>query len=162
MDLNDESKLNAERENIIENTEPEILEEYKEDLQNEVTEATNELADSLELTTDAENPENQYASATTTLDDGTVLEVNVSDTAVTNLLRAATTEKFGARSYKVESRVYHVLYPDGWICLLTFYNVNGSGLTATGTSVGGTRGLFPLSINASSKITDKRAEKKWI
>lgn len=159
VDLNDESKLNAERENIIENTEPEILEEYKEDLQNEVTEATNELADSLELTTDAGNPENQYASATTTLDDGTVLEVNVSDTAVTNLLRAATTEKFGARSYKVESRVYHVLYPDGWICLLTFYNVNGSGLTATGTSVGGTRGLFPLSINASSKITDKRAEK---
>ncbi|WP_149024055.1 hypothetical protein [Listeria grandensis] len=111
------------------------------------------------MTTDAANPENQYASATTTLDDGTVLEVNVSDTAVTNLLRATATEKFGARSYKVESRVYHVLYPDGWICLLTFYNVNGSGLTATGTSVGGTRGLFLLSINASSKITDKRAEK---
>ncbi|EUJ22557.1 hypothetical protein PGRAN_13056 [Listeria grandensis FSL F6-0971] len=29
VDLNDEATLNAERENIIENTEPEILEEYK-------------------------------------------------------------------------------------------------------------------------------------
>ncbi|MBC2173913.1 hypothetical protein [Listeria booriae] len=160
VDLNDAAELSEARENILENTDPEVLEEYGEKLQNEVTEATNELADKLELTSNAENPENQYASATTTLDDGTVLEVNVSDTALPNLLRATTsTEKFGARSYKVESRVYHVMYPDGWICLLTFYNVGKSGLTATGTSVGGTRGLFPLSINASSKITDKRAEK---
>lgn len=94
------------------------------------------------------------------LDDGTIVEVITVDSPVLEkrpLLKA--TQNYGSRSYSVKTRVYHVLYPDGWTGLVTYYNVGKGGLTATSTSSAGTTSIFPLQISKSTKITDKRAEK---
>ncbi|EUJ53033.1 hypothetical protein [Listeria fleischmannii] len=157
----DGSLLNEEkREEIIENTKPEILEEYTEDLSEKVNEATNELSSSTQLEIDISDNEVYKNHDMKILDDGTIVEVITVDSPVLEkrpLLKA--TQNYGSRSYSVKTRVYHVLYPDGWTGLVTYYNVGKGGLTATSTSSAGTTSIFPLQISKSTKITDKRAEK---
>jgi hypothetical protein len=53
----------------------------------------------------------------------------------TGVMRASATYYYGSRSYSVKTRVKHILYPDGWTGLITYYKIGKSGLTASSSSM---------------------------
>lgn len=157
---NDSKQL---KDQIINNTDSEVLEKYTAKEEEAINQKIDELANKTELDVEADSNSFYEKHEETKLDDGTVIEAITSDSPAIEQpqisLRATSTKKYGSRVYTVKLRVYHVLYPDGWTVLNTYYNVGSSGLTATSTSAAGTKSIFPLQISKHTKVTDKRAEK---
>lgn len=160
MDINSDDH-DQNREKLLYDTDPKVLEEYQKEVSIEVSKKIEDLADETNLEINTENNSGMTKHETIQLEDGSVLEVIVSDVPVIEktMMRASATYNYGSRSYSVKTRVKHILYPDGWTGLVTYYKIGKSGLTAESSSTVGTTGVFPLQISKSSKLTDKRAEK---
>lgn len=158
LNSSEESNINKKREDIIANTDPVVLNDYNEKLQEDF--------DAIEA--DINNSQ-QEIDSTVTYDlpgTGGKIDVTLSDTLievhpkVKDVMSVTRIQQpFGSYNYQVKYRIYHVLYPDAWAVLNTYYKTSSGGLTATSSSTAGTGGIFPAQVSGSSKVTDSRAEK---
>jgi hypothetical protein len=153
-----ESNIDKKREDIIASTDPNVLNNYNEKLQED-----------FEAIEDDINNSQPEIDSTKTFDlpsTGGKVDVTVSNTLIKAdpkvegvMSLARIQQPFGSYNYQVQYRVYHVLYPDAWAVLNTFYKTASNGLTATSSSKAGSQGLFPAQVSGSTRITDSRAEK---
>lgn len=165
----------VERTFIFENTKPEVLNTYIQNLAEEFQETVNNLSGELN-SLDGQTVKKEVKTESNGVVSVTVKEevkqthpsLNKAELIISNpdavqLASTATssqiTQSFGDRSYKIDYAFYHLLYPDTHMVLNMFYKLNKSGITMTSTSKGGSYAVFPSSVSGSTKITDSRAEK---
>ncbi|WHY98467.1 hypothetical protein [Peribacillus simplex] len=124
MDINS-GDLDQNREKLLYDTDPKVLEEYQKEVSIEVTKTIEDLADETNLEINTESNSGMTKHETIQLEDGSVLEVIVSDVPVIEktMMRASATYNYGSRSYSVKTRVKHIFYPDGWTGLVTYYKL---------------------------------------
>ena len=154
----EESNGDIKLEEIIEDTEPKVLEEYfknlGEDLKNLNT-SLNNVSQSGDNSNTYDLPKSGGSVEIETSDELLSLERPPSE-----IMPFVTVSKpFGSHQYKIVYRVKNTLLPDANLGLVTYYKVSAKGLTATSCSNAGSTGSIVTDITASCKITDDIAEK---
>lgn len=146
---------------IIDNTDPAILSGYVNKLNNEIKSKFNQMSKKEKKLSGTD----YFYQDKSDLLDGGYVEVSVSDQADLsggdgNISPMYTiTKGYGSRYYTVQAHIYHLLYPDTYMGLRTYYNIGSYGLKATSTSAVGTSAVFPNTIVANTHITDAFAQK---
>lgn len=164
-DLNniDSSKeRDIESENVVNNTNPQILEQYEELLRKDLKNLNGQFiqhGDSLDAVYDLPESGGVVKISTSTelvgLDDLLISNTNTSEIVpFANISRT-----FGSYSYKAKYTIENTLWPDATLGLVTNYKVASNGLTATTCSNVGTKSGIATDITASCEVTDSRAEK---
>ena len=155
--------LSDEEVSLAEKTSPEVLEQYAEllgtELKNfEIPEEESPEGDSQVTYT---LPQSGAEITVTTTDEPATDEIITKSSSVYNVQARSSlvSRPYGTYSYKISYAITAALYPDSKCGLVTTYTTKSDGLRLTSTSTAGTTGIFPTTITASSKATDKRAEK---
>jgi hypothetical protein len=162
--LNDDAKNGVKdinRNYIIDNTNLAILSKYMNTLDNEIKSKFNQMS---KVKTKLSGTD-YFHQDKSDLSDGGYVEVTVSDQADPSSSDGdispmyTITKGYGSRYYTVQTHIYHLLYPDTYMGLRTYYNIGSYGLKATSTSAVGTSAVFPNTIVANTHITDAYAQK---
>ncbi|MGG1557057.1 hypothetical protein [Geobacillus thermoleovorans] len=147
---------------LVNKTDPTVLESYVNDLNEEIINAINEATESVTIDT---NEETTFSKKIELPDNGYVIveqSINIEDEPSDVVPLAADYFYFYNTSTFYSATVYirHVLYPDTKLVLKTGFKVTTKGLTATYASVAGTSAWFPNTVDGSAQITDSTAYKE--
>jgi hypothetical protein len=147
-------------ENLVENTEPEVLEAYTDQLENEISAAINQVTEEgAVLDTDG----NDVITNTVDLSDGGVVEVEqalVVEEQPTDIQPLASDYLYfmGTKTYyEATIAIKHILYPSTKLVLKTGFSINSKGIKAEYASKAGTFAAFPNTVSGSATITDSSA-----
>lgn len=146
----------SERETIIKKTSPEVLDAYFDNIEKEVKQKINSLGEK-KMTIDLDSKGEASKSIVK-------IPIEGGEVVLENNMMPVEKDSKGYVSYgdyKLESkyRIEHMLYPDTYLVLNTFYNVKSDGLRATSTSIGGTSAVWPNKVSGTSRVTDSRADR---
>lgn len=155
---------------ILENTDPIIIKEYNNYLEEEVINAMSELSNESEMQFDINDSKEIIKTNSIELNDGTIIELTetIGDVDQTlskfnlifNVASVTGTHNYGSRYYQCKYNIKYVGYPDTVCSLYTYFNASkSSGFTATSTSTAGSSTVAPTTLSKSSRITDSRAER---
>jgi hypothetical protein len=145
--------------NLVEQTNPEVIQKYSQQLDDEIANAINEATEDLVLDT----TEDIIVTNSVELPDGGVVEVEQS------LVREENPEgieplamdiyyPYGTNTaYKATVEIRHILYPATKLVLQTGFNISSKGIRATYASKAGTSAFFPNTVSSSAQITDSTA-----
>ncbi|WP_214704248.1 MULTISPECIES: hypothetical protein [unclassified Exiguobacterium] len=144
---------------LIKNTSPEVLNQYNELLEEEISVFS--IADDENL---GGNSKVTYTLPKTGAEITVVTSNELVELAKTPQNKATVQSlqlirSFGTYSYKIAYSIRALLYPDSTCGLVTTYTTRSDGLRLTGHSTSGTSSIFPTAIKASSQAIDSRAEK---
>lgn len=157
-------------EQILKNTDPTVIEEYKVYSKEQVVNAMNELSKKGGVKFDKNNRDTITQENGIELEDGTVVtltekvgNIDSSTIAFNRLMGIASitgTHNYGNRFYSFQYQVAKTPYPDTKLGLSTSFNASkSSGLTATSTSTAGCSSFYPVQITKkTSKVTDSTAK----
>jgi hypothetical protein len=147
---------------LVSKTDPNVLENYVNDLNEEIMNAINEATESVTIDT---SEETTFSKKIELPDNGYIIveqSTNIEDEPSDVVPLAADYFYFYNTSTSYSATVYirHVLYPDTKLVLKTGFKVTSKGLTATYASVAGTSAWFPNTVDGSAQITDSTAYKE--
>lgn len=159
----------GERLYILENTAPQILEEYTKRFFREAATVINNLSSGTQ-TIDDRYPF-EYKRDCKKLTSGGIVKSSVIDQPDQNNMRINQWRGnlitpnaiyvgtiFGNRIYTASFDIYHFLFPDTRLRLVNRYSVSSKGLVMTSLSTAGTMAIFPVNVNVRTvEITDKYA-----
>ncbi|MFJ8103359.1 hypothetical protein [Lysinibacillus sp. NPDC096212] len=157
-----DSLQDAEKKEIIENTNPEVINQYIDLLEEDLKDLDSTLID---VQQDGYSSEVIHELPKS----GGIVKVETSTDIISvednfnNIMSRAfipnISRKFGSYQYNIVYKVENLLLPDAALGLVTYYSVGSYGLKATSCSNSGTKGSLVTDISASCKVTDDKAEK---
>ncbi|MEC1180765.1 hypothetical protein P9B03_20130 [Metasolibacillus meyeri] len=142
--------------NLLEKTNPEIINQYNALLAREISEFSIDYAKVPSGDSEVEYTLPKTGAQITVTTTSELIKADLSPGVQT---AALINRPFGTYNYTIKHKITAALYPDSICALVTTYTTKSDGLRLTAASKAGTLGIFPTGIVSSAKITDSRAEK---